>query len=282
MNGLLATSQKTLVQGLKHPFQLIWSHRRLLWTTARNDVRTRVAGSLLGVTWILGYPLLLLGTYSVVYLYVFKMGGLGGSDPRTAHFSALESILYIFCGLVPFLGFSEALTSGVSSVTGNAHLIKNTLFPIELVPVKTVLAAQFTQAVSLLLLVMASLVQGHLSLWALLVVPIWICQALLLTGLVWILSCLNIVVRDLQHLISILVLCLMMISPIAVMVDGLPRPFVVLNPLYHIITCMRDSLIFGQAPAPANMFVLSAMAVLSFLGGFWFIQRMKLLFADNI
>lgn len=64
----------------------------------------------------------------------------------------------IFAGLIPFLGFSEGLGLGVGSVVANKTLIKNTLFPIELIPVKGVLVGSLTMLMGLLLL------QG--TLWA--------------------------------------------------------------------------------------------------------------------
>ena len=95
------------------------------------------------------------------FIYIFKV--------RFALFDSNQYVALIFCGLIPFLGFSEALSAGVGSVTQNANLLKNTLFPIDLVPVKAVLVSQCTQVVGTgLLLITIILLEGKRTWWALL------------------------------------------------------------------------------------------------------------------
>jgi lipopolysaccharide transport system permease protein len=208
------------VKLLMNPWLLLWRKRGLLLRTTMNDIRARNAGSLMGFAWVVIYPLLLLGCYAAVYLYVYNV--------RFQLFSSNEYVAVIFCGLIPFLGFAEALGAGVPSVTGNSGLVKNTMFPIELVPVKAVLMGQATQLVGLFLLLVATGALGKLSVWSLMVPAIWVMQILFTIGVVWILSSLNVYVRDLQSVVSVIVLMLMMISPIAYPVEAVPaglRPF---------------------------------------------------------
>src|SRR6478672_5904565 len=77
------------------PWAIVWRKRALLLRTARTELATRYAGSLLGIGWIVLTPALLLGVYGVVYLEVFKVRG--------PNMSSSQFILYIFAGLVPYL-----------------------------------------------------------------------------------------------------------------------------------------------------------------------------------
>ncbi len=104
----------------------LWFNRRMLWATSVTDIVVRFKGTVLGLAWTILYPLLFLGLYAVVYTMIFHV--------RTLEYATYDYLLLIFCGLVPFIGFSEALGTGVMSVSSNKTLIKNTLFPIELVP----------------------------------------------------------------------------------------------------------------------------------------------------
>jgi len=266
---------------LKHPWTLLWRKRGLLLRTTLNDIRARYAGSVLGLIWVPIYPLLLLGCYAAVYIYVYKVKfQFFGTE-----LSSSEYVAIIFCGLIPFLAFAEALGTGVPSVTGNTGLIKNTMFPIELVPVKTVLAGQPTQLVGLLLLLLATLVMGKLTAWALFVPLIWLMQIMFTTGVVWILSSLNVYVRDLQSVVSVIVLMLMMVSPIAYPVSAVPpgvRPFLAMNPLFYIIMAYQNALILGQPSGAWNMVVLVTMSLGTFYLGFWFFSRLKRAFTDNV
>jgi len=259
------------------PIRLLWKHRALLLQTTRNDIRARYAGSVLGLAWLLFYPLLFLGTYALVYIFVFKV--------RFALFNSNEYVVLIFCGLIPFLGFAEALGTGVSSVSSNANLIKNTLYPIELIPVKAVLASQCTQIAGLIMLLVTVGLLGRLTWWALLLPLIWMLQICFTTGLIWILSSLNVLARDLQNIVGILVLILMMASPIAYTADMIParlRPLLGINPLYYMIISYQECLMLGRWPSQGVLWVLAGLAIGGFWGGHWFFCRMKRVFVDNV
>ncbi|MDY7010629.1 MAG: hypothetical protein SVV80_07740, partial [Planctomycetota bacterium] len=52
------------------PVLMLWKYRGLLRQTTLSDIRARFAGSVLGLAWLVTYPLIFLGTYAMVYLYV--------------------------------------------------------------------------------------------------------------------------------------------------------------------------------------------------------------------
>lgn len=260
-----------------NPLSTLWKHRKLLFRTTRNDIRTRYAGSVLGLTWLLFYPILFLGVYALIYIFIFKV--------RFALFNSNEYVVVIFCGLIPFLGFAEALGMGVSSVTSNANLIKNTLFPIELIPVKAVLTSQATQLVGTVLLLIAVGLLGKITIWVLILPIIWLSQLLFTIGLIWILSSLNVYLRDLENIITLVILILMMISPIAYTVDMVPsglRPILAFNPMYYIIISYQHCLMLGQFPSGFIFWFLIVMGIVTFSGGYWFFKRMKKVFVDNV
>ena len=63
--------------------------------------------------------------------------------------SAWEYVIFIFSGLVPYLMTAEALVTGVTSVIANKSVLNNTVFPIDLAPVKAVLTSQATMLVGM-------------------------------------------------------------------------------------------------------------------------------------
>jgi lipopolysaccharide transport system permease protein len=282
MSSALGAPQRPwLVQWLASwtppPLRLIVRHRHLLWATTCNDVRGRLAGPALGPAWLLLYPLLLLGAYAAVCLYVFNV--------RFAPLSVREYPALIFCGLLPFLGFAEALGVGVRSVTGNGHLIQNTRFPADLLPVKAVLAGQGTQLGGTLLLLVALALLGRLTPWAVLAVPVWLCQLALTCGIVWVLGGLNVYLRGLPNVVSALVLVLMVVSPIAyapAMAPAGVRPFLALNPLYYLLGAYQDCLLFGRPPRAGVLLLLAGVSVGALLLGHRFFRRLMRAFADDL
>lgn len=260
-----------------NPIKLIIKNKNMLLQTTANEIKAKFAGSFLGMLWLIIYPLLLLGAYAAVYIYVFKV--------RFQLFNSNEYVILIFCGLIPFLGFTEALSNGVTSVTTNSSLMKNTMFPIELAPIKAVLVAQTTQSAGMVLLIITLAIMGKLTFMMPLFIFIWLLQILFSIGIAWILSSLNVFIRDLQNIIPVLVLFLMMISPIAYPIDMIPenlRPFLAMNPLFYIITSYQQILMFGKLPSMDIMIKFISMSLIFFFIGYWFFSKLKRVFIDNV
>lgn len=263
--------------GLFSPFKEIIWHRRVLLSTTVGEIHKRYAGSLLGIIWAFLYPLLFLAVYATIYAVVFKVSY---NELNTS-----EYIAVIFCGLIPFLGFSESIQSGVGSVTANAGLIKNTMFPIELVPVRTVFTAQLTHVSGMIILFVIIIFIGRLSPTALLCIPIWILQLMFEVGLAWILSSINVLVRDLQNIISVVMIMLMMLSPIAYPVDSIPSTygrFLKMNPLFYFIVANQNVLMYGESPSVEIWGPMILLGIGFFVIGYQFFIRMKRVFVDNV
>src|SRR5262249_9943261 len=119
---------------------IIYRYHRMLGAITRVELAKRHAGSVLGFSWVVLQPALLLSVYVFVYMVVLRM--------RFEGFSRFDYVLYVFCGLVPYLGFMEALTTGGLSIKQNIHLVKNVMLPIELIPVRSVLVGMASEFVS--------------------------------------------------------------------------------------------------------------------------------------
>ncbi len=274
-----AESQDTFrgLSFLYPPFTVLWKYRVLLAQTVLADMKTRCAGSLMGMSWLILYPLLLLGAYAFIYIAVFNV--------RPSGESASQYLVLIFSGLVPFLGFSEALQAGIPSLTNNAHLVKNSLYPVEMIPVKAVFVGQMKQVVGVAVLVALLATTGNLGWHALLLGPIWICQVLLMIGMAWILSSVNTYVRDIQNAAGLITMFLLMVSPIAYTSEMVPaslRVVVSLNPIYYVITPWQNVLAQGVMPKPEVMVVLAIQSLVAFVGGYWLFARLRSVLVDHV
>ncbi|MGC8928609.1 MAG: ABC transporter permease [Myxococcota bacterium] len=259
------------------PFKLLYSYRRLLINITYNEIRSRVAGSALGLVWLVLYPLLLLSAYAFVYIYVFSI--------RFPIFTTNEYIALIFCGLIPFIAFADSLSNGVGAVTGNVNLIKNVIFPIELVPVKVVFVSQILQIVGLTLLIIASAFFKRITIFILMLPLIWVLQIIFTIGVIWIISSINVFVRDLQQVMNVIVLFLMLVSPIAYTPEMVPegmRPLLKINPLFYIITGVQDSIMIGRMTEPSLLITFSIIALFFFIFGYHLFMGLKRVFADNV
>ena len=257
------------------PFSLFWRYRYLLRRTTVSDIKGRYAGTCMGMAWLTVYPLLFLALYAVVYVAIFKV--------RFNELHSFDYVLLIFAGLIPFLHFTDPLGQGVTSVIANSTLIKNTLFPVELIPVKAVLSSLPTLLISLFLLEGALLYTGQASMFNFLVLPLILLQIFFCFGLIWLLSALNVFIKDIGQIIPVISLFLMLISPIAYTVDMVPpdlMPFMYFNPLFYLISLYRVVLLGGVFPWQEFWIFLGITIGLFYLGFFVF-KSLKGLFSDE-
>ena len=97
-------------------------HHQLLWELVRRDITDKHAGQLLGAAWSIGHPLLL----TAIYLFVFAVvlpARTGGSPAGQPY------VVAVLAGLVPWLAAQYSFLRGVVSISGNANLVKQVIFP---------------------------------------------------------------------------------------------------------------------------------------------------------
>lgn len=255
--------------------RLIVRSGRTLVAVVRVELAKRYSGSLFGKLWVLLYPALLLSIYLFVYLVIFQM--------RFPGYSEWDYVLYVFCGLVPFMGFMEALTSGCLSIKQNMHLVRNVMFPIELIPVRYVLVGMAGQMVGLGILVVLIVWQGALSPNILALPLIVLLQVLWLVGLLWILAPLTVAMPDVGYFVGLAVLFLLFVSPIGFKPDMVPAQWewvVSLNPVYYLTDAFRSTMLSLHAPRVSTLVIYTAMCLGTFVVGGSFFKRFKNVLAD--
>jgi lipopolysaccharide transport system permease protein len=240
-------------------------------------MRSRYAGSVFGASWAALTPLLFLVVYAGVYLVIFKV--------QVPGLSSVQYVLLIFTGLVPFLMTSEAISSGVGAVVANKSVLSNTVFPIDLAPAKSVLLSQAPMVIGYVVIILALIFTGAIS-WTVLLLPlVWGLHVVGLIGVTWMLSLINLVFRDLQNMIGILMMVLMIISPIAYtpeMVPPILKVLLFLNPFAYYVTAYQDVVIFGRLPTWWHMTILLGLSVGSFIVGGYFFNRAKQVLIDYV
>jgi lipopolysaccharide transport system permease protein len=256
--------------GTRSMIRTLTGNARLLVAITRVELAKKFAGSVLGASWIILQPALLLAVYLFVYVVVFKM--------RFPGMSQLDYVLYVFCGLVPYLGTIEAITLGAVSIKQNIHLVKNVMLPIELVPVRAVLVATATQAVGLLVVILLSALNRSLTLHVLWLPAVWALQILMLFGLTWIIATIAVALPDISYFINLFLFLLMFVSPIAFTANMVPARLAAvlyLNPVYYLLEVYRDSLLFGRLPPWHIAAVYTGLSIVTFALGSAFFRAFR-------
>lgn len=110
-------------------------HRDLVLEMARRELSDTYAGQALGTAWALLHPILRLAIFLFLFGVVFRV------DASTQPGAPPDHTVFLLSGLIPWLAFSEVLSKASSLVHANANLVKQVVFPLEVLPVKSVLAA---------------------------------------------------------------------------------------------------------------------------------------------
>lgn len=223
----------------------------------------------------------MLAVYTFIFSFVFKARwGIGTEE------SKVSFALILFAGLITHGLLAEILNRAPSLILNNINYVKKVTFPLEILPVISLLAAFFHSAVSLIVLMIALVtINGYLQ-WTVIFIPIVLLPlATLLLGLSWILASLGVFIRDIAQIIGIVTTIMLFMTPIFYPLSILPdkyHPFILANPLTFIVEQAREVLIFGHPPNwfGLGIYMVAALAV-SWMGYGWF-QKTRKGFADVI
>jgi len=254
---------------------IIYRYRRMLVAFTRVELAKRHAGSILGMTWVVLQPALLLSVYVFVYMVVLRM--------RFEGFSRFDYVLYVFCGLVPYLGFMEALTTGALSIKQNMHLVKNVMLPIELIPIRSVIVGMASQFVSLGIVLVMSTALGSMTYRVVLLPLALLLQIMWLVGLTWILSSLTVALPDTTYFVNLFIFLLMFVSPIAYRTDQVParlQATLYLNPIFYMTQVFRSTLLAGEHASLSVWVVYGVMSIGMFVAGSAFFLAFKGVLVD--
>ncbi len=234
----------------------LFKNRRLLIEMARRDVSDRYAGQMLGSIWAFVHPVMTISVFIFVFAVVFRVKVDDSLNIPGDH------TLYMVSGIIPWLIIADVLGRGSSIISGHASLVKQVVFPVEVLPVKVVLATLPTFAIGFAGLVLYAFAVGRVSpallLYPVAAVPLY----LFLLGVAFLLSSIGVFLRDIKELVQMYALIGLYIAPIFYFMDWVPakfRPFIYLNPVTVFIETFHDAAYYGGV---RSWMVLAATAAI--------------------
>jgi lipopolysaccharide transport system permease protein len=262
-----------------HGLLRLWTrHRHLTLALARREITDRYVGQMLGFIWAVGHPLLLMAVYIFIFGYVFKVKVGGTLD------LPLDYTVYILTGLIPWLMVNECLNKGCGTIVGNSNLVKQVVFPLEVLPVKGVLATLFPQTISLGILVLYVLISSGSLPWTYALLPVAILlQVVFVSGIVFALAALSPFFRDLKDFIQMFSVVGIYLVPVVFLPDMVPgvfRPFLYVNPFSYLVWCFQDLCYYGRFEHPWAWAVLAGLSIGSYAAGYRLFARLKPYFGN--
>jgi len=251
----------------------LYRNRGLTLALAKREVSDRYTRQMLGSVWAIGHPLVHVLVFIFLFRFVLK---LKMDDSKTM---PLDYTAYLLSGLIPWLAIQEALGKSSTVITASASLVKQVVFPLEVLPVKSVLVCFVTQIVGTVCLAIYVLITsgGLPETYALLPV-LWVLHMLVMVGIVFAVSALGVYVRDIKEFVQVFAVVGIYLVPVVYLPEWVPpqiRPILEFNPFSHMIWCYQDALYFGRFEHPWSWLIFGLGAIVSFALGLGLFRRLQ-------
>lgn len=257
--------------------KLLTEHRDLIRSMVQRELSSRYKGSLMGIGWAIISPAVMIVIFTIIFSGIFgaRFGNTGGH---------LSFAVYLFCGLLPWIAFSEGVQRSTNAMIENINLVKRVVFPVEALPVNIALAAIVTQLLGTIVLLAAFLILEQKFYLTILWLPVLLLIQLIVTlGLGWLMASLGVFIRDMPQINQLILMAWMYLTPIFFPENLVPQNFRALiqwNPIAPLIRSYRNILLEGKMPDWNGLSFTFIFAVICFVFGYWWFQRTKKAFAD--
>lgn len=260
-------------QAFTEVVSLLTRHRDLTWEMAKRELSERYAGQAFGLLWAVAHPVFMMCLYVFVFAFVFKTK-IGGTVEMP-----LDYTTYLLSGLVAWLSFQESMTKSCTAITANSALVKQVVFPLEILPVKVVLAALFPQLISLVVLIIyVFTVNGFIPLTYLILPLIVVLQLMAMTGVAYILAPVGAYFRDIKDFVQLFAVAGVYLMPVFYLPAWVPtlfKPLLYLNPFSYLIWCYQDILYYGRIEHPVAWVITPLASIAAFVIGYRIFRKLK-------
>lgn len=237
----------------------LWQYREMIVSLVKRDLKSRYKGSVLGFLWMFLNPLLQLCVYTLVFSSIMRMG-------------IEKYYLFLFVALVPWIFFSTCLSGGTTVIFGQQDMVKKIYFPREVLPIAFA-TSQFVNMllsfIVILVVVFFNKIQIEPLAWLCLLVVMLI-EYILALGITFFAAGLTVYFRDLQHILGIVSMAWMYLTPILYPADIVPEELMTLfnlNPMTPVTIAFRDVLYYGQVPQMSTLINATVLAVVVLIVG---------------
>lgn len=252
----------------------LFAYRQMLFSLVKKDLRGRYKGSVLGFLWTFINPLLQLVVYTMVFSFILKNG-------------IPKFYLYLFVALVPWIFFSSSLNGGATSILAQKDMVKKIYFPREVLPLSYVTSCFVNMLFSFIIIFAVILISGTpINPLALLFLPIvMVVEYILALGIALLVSAVTVYFRDLEHILGIVTMAWMYLTPIVYSIDGFTdklKAIFMLNPMTPIVLAYRDILYSAKIPSLQTLLLAFVLGVVFLILGFFVFGKLKKHFVEEL
>ncbi|MFC1972613.1 ABC transporter permease [Chloroflexota bacterium] len=253
--------------------KIIGQYRWLIIELVKREVSLRYRGTWLGFLWSMLNPLIMMAVYTIVFSFFLR-------------FNIPKYPVFLFCGLLSWNWFSEAITSGTNCLVDRPTFVRDAVFPSEVLPLVSIITAMvnFILSIPILLLILLAF-QVPLSPNILIFPLLMAVQFLFSIGLVLFLATYNIFLRDLRYIVQLALLAFFFLTPILYDLSLIPEQyqfFLKLNPMSHLIHGYRQIFFYSSWPFWDNIGYVVIISLVFIVLGAWAFESHRESFAEYL
>ena len=237
------------------------------------DLRGRYKGSVLGFFWTFLNPMLQFAVYAIVFSVIMPI-------------KMDKYYLFLFVGFVPWFFTANSISQGAVCILNQSNMVQKIYFPRMVLPISTVLTGFVNMLLSELVVFAVLIITGvGLTKYLLYLPVIMLVQFIFVLGIVLIVSSLTVYLRDLAHILEIIVMAWFYATPIVYPPDALKDKYslvLYVNPMAGIIECYRDVLFYGRMPQMTTMISAVVSGILMVIIGSFVFQKLQRHFAEEL
>lgn len=265
----------------------LFQNKALIWKLAKNDFKTKYAGSYLGIAWAFVQPIITV----LLYWFVFTIAIPSRATTLNGDVE-IPYVLWLLAGLVPWFYFSDAIIGGTNALLEYNYLVKKVVFKISILPIIKIISALFVHSFFILFTIILYACNGmYPDIYTLQVVYYSACMFIFVLGLCYITCSIVIFFRDLGQIISIALQVGIWATPILWSLNSVIKDhpkwawmkyLFKLNPMNYIVEGYRNALIdkiwFWETFFSTSYFWI--LTLCTFAIGALVFKRLKVHFAD--
>ena len=258
-----------------------YRNRWLLRYFIHRQVTRSYRRSYLGLVWAILGPLVWVFFLALIFSNVLDIKDRTVQGDPTLNFG-----LFLYCGLLPFLTFSEALNKGINSIRSNSGLVQKVVFPLEILPFTNAIASMVDKVFGFGALLIMLLLFGRTLHPTLLYMPvIVVLQVIFILGLTYIMAVLGTFLPDVAEVMRPVIRGMFFVTPILWPAGLLPENLSWIenyNPLAYLVNAYRDLILNGTLPGALSTLYFTLFSVALFIFGFALFVRLRPKFADHL
>jgi lipopolysaccharide transport system permease protein len=254
----------------------LWENRVLLRMWVVYNVRSRYSQTVLGLAWIMVLPLATSTILAFVFSRIIRVMDIGD----------VPYITFFLSAMVAWNWFSQGILNGTGSLLQTMPLMTQVYFPREIVVIvrlgEAIIDFMFTFAAMLIINALLGVWPNINYVYLPLLFAIQFCFTL---GLMFFLSYITVLVRDIPQLVAVGLQLLFYMTPILYSVNTIPqelRFLVLINPLALLIDAYRTIITYHAPPDPVNLYYPAVIAGILLYTGYVFFKANERRLADYV